>query len=160
MYFWMVFLHVLCVLAFLMAHGVSASVFFALRNERNVERIRSLLQLSGSSVRVMAGSLLLLMITGIITAFMGQWWGRGWIWLSLALLIGLYVVMALLGTRVLNEVRQGVGLPSAYGEPPRPEPFSAEELDTRLKRLQPMRLALAGFGGLALIAWLMMFKPF
>jgi hypothetical protein len=115
MYFWMVFLHVLCVLAFLMAHGVSASVFFALRNERNVERIRSLLQLSGSS---------------------------------------------LLGTRVLNEVRQGVGLPSAYGEPPRPEPFSAEELDTRLKRLQPMRLALAGFGGLALIAWLMMFKPF
>jgi hypothetical protein len=160
MYPWLVFLHVLGVFGFLIAHGVSASVFFALHRERNVDRIHLLLQLSSSTFGIMTGSLLLVLLTGIVTGFMGHWWNRGWIWLSLALLIGLYAVMAGLGTRVLNHIRQGVGMPSAYGQPPRPEPFSTEELDSLLSRLQPLRLTLIGFGGLTLIVWLMMFKPF
>jgi hypothetical protein len=65
-----------------------------------------------------------------------------------------------MGTRVLNEIRMGVGLPSAYGQPPRQERLSAEELNVRLNQIHPYRLSLIGFGGLALIAWLMMFKPF
>jgi hypothetical protein len=160
MYPWLVFLHVIGVFGFLMAHGVSAGVYFALRRERNVDRIRLLLQMSNGTVRTMGGSLLLLLVTGIITGFIGQWWSWGWIWLSLVLLVVLYVAMAVLGTRTLNEVRLGVGLPSAYGQPARPEPFSAEELDARLNRSQPMLLTVIGFGGLAVIAWLMMFKPF
>ena len=160
MYLWLVFLHVIGVFGFLMSHGVSARVYFALRRERNVDRIRLLLQMSSGTVRAMGGSLLLLFVTGIITGFMGQWWSHGWIWLSLILLVVLYVAMAALGSRMLNEVRQGVGLPSAYGQPPRPEMLSPEELDALLNRLQPMRLAVIGFGGLAVIAWLMMFKPF
>ena len=40
---------------------------------------------------------------------MGQWWSHGWIWLSLILLVVLYIAMAALGLRMLNEVRQGVG---------------------------------------------------
>ena len=121
---------------------------------------RVLLQLSGSSFKVMAISLLVLLLSGIIAGFIGQWWGHGWIWVSLILLMAVYGVMALLGTRVLNNVRQGIGLPSAYGQPPRTEPFSAEELDALLNRSQPARLALLGFGGIGVIAWLMMFKPF
>jgi hypothetical protein len=160
MYLWLVFLHVIGVFGFLIAHGVSAGVYFALRRERNMDRIRLLLQMSSGTVRVMGGSLLLLLIMGIITGFMGQWWSHGWIWLSLLLLVVLYFAMAGLGTRPLNEVRQGVGLPSAYGQPPRPEMLSPEELDALLNRSQPMRLTVIGFGGLAVIAWLMMFKPF
>ncbi len=110
--------------------------------------------------KVMALSLLVLLFSGIIAGFIGQWWGHAWIWASLILLIAVYGVMSLLGTRLLNEVRQGIGLPSAYGQPPRPEPFSAEELDALLNRSQPTRLALLGFGGIGVIAWLMMFKPF
>ncbi|MFZ2014563.1 MAG: hypothetical protein WAV00_12120, partial [Nocardioides sp.] len=64
------------------------------------------------------------------------------------------------GTRILNEVRMGVGLPSAYGQPPKPERFSDEELKAWLGQIHPYRLTLIGFGGLALIAWLMIFKPF
>jgi hypothetical protein len=160
MYPWLVFLHVIGVFGFLMAHGVSAGVYFALRRERNVDRIRLLLQMSSGTIRVMGGSLLLLLATGIIAGFMGQWWSQGWIWLSLILLVVLYFAMAGLGTRTLNEVRQGVGLPSAYGQPPRPEMLGPEELDALLNRAQPMRLVVIGFGGLAVIAWLMMFKPF
>jgi hypothetical protein len=160
MYSWMVFLHLLGIFGFLIAHGVSASVFFALKRERNVERICALLQLSASSIRVFMVSLLVLLIFGIIAAFMGHWWGRGWIWLSLVLLIGISAAMSLLGTRVLNEVRIGVGMPSAYGQPANPERFSEEELNARLDQIHPFRLTLIGYGGLALIAWLMMFKPF
>ena len=143
-----------------MAHGISAGVYFALRRERTVDRIRLLLQMSSGTVRVMGSSLLLLLATGIAAGFMGQWWGRGWIWLSLVLLVLLYVAMAGLGTHTLNEVRLGVGLPSSYGQAPRPKPLSAEELDALLNRSQPARLAVIGFAGLAIIAWLMMFKPF
>ena len=160
MYTWLVFLHVLGVFGFLIAHGVSASVFFAIKNERNMERICMLLQLSSGSARVMIISLLTLLATGVINGFLGHWWRYGWIWLSLALLVGIYAGMSFLGTRILNEVRMGVGLPSAYGQPPRPERFSTEELSARLDQIHPYRLALIGFGGLALIAWLMMFKPF
>jgi hypothetical protein len=160
MYPWLVFLHVIGVFGFLMAHGVSVGVYFALRRERNVDRISVLLQMSSGTMRLMGGSLLLLLVTGIIAGFMGQWWSRGWIWLSLMMLIVIYVAMAALGSRRLNQVRQGIGLPSLYGQAPLAEPLSAEELNALLNHIQPTRLTLIGFGGLAVIAWLMMFKPF
>jgi hypothetical protein len=160
MYPWLVFLHVIGVFGFLMAHGVSAGVYFALRHERQIDRLRWLLQLSSGTARVMLISLLVLIVTGIIAGFMGQWWSRGWIWLSLILLVVLYVAMGMLGSRLLNQVRQGIGLPSSYGQPPQAKPLSAEELNALLDHIQPTRLTLIGFGGLAVIAWLMMFKPF
>jgi hypothetical protein len=160
MYSWLIFLHVLGVFGFLIAHGASASIFFALKRDRNTDHICLLLKLSSSSARIMGISLLLLLLSGVIGGFLGRWWGRGWIWLSLVLFIGIYAGMSLLGTRVLNEVRMGVGLPSAYGQPPRPEVLSAGELEVLLNKIHPVRLSLIGFGGLAVIAWLMMFKPF
>ncbi len=147
MYPWLVFLHVIGVFGFLMAHGVSAGVYFALQHERNVERLRWLLQLSTSTARVMLSSLLVLIVTGVIAGFMGQWWSRGWIWLSLILLIVLWGVMAGLGTRLLNQVRQGIGLPSSYGQPPLAEPLSAEALNALLDRAQPARLASSASAG-------------
>ena len=160
MYPWLVFLHVIGLFGFLMAHGVSAGVYFALRHERQIDRLRWLLQLSSSAARVMLLSLLVLIVSGVIAGFMGQWWSRAWIWLSLILLVAIYAAMGMLGSRLLNKIRQGIGLPSSYGQPPQAEPPSAEELDALLDRIHPTRLTLIGFGGLALIAWLMMFKPF
>jgi hypothetical protein len=161
MYPWLVFLHVLGVFGFLIGHGVSAGVSFALRRERNVDRIRLLLQMSSGAASVAYGSLLVLLVTGILTGFMGQWWSWGWIWLAILLLVVLFGMMSALGSRIFNQVRLAVGLPASYGkEQPRSEPVSAEELDALLKRLNPVLLSAVGFGGVALIGWLMMFKPF
>ena len=154
-----VFVHVIGLFGFLMAHGVSAGVYFVLRHERNVDRLRWLLQLSTSTARVMLPSLLVLIVTGVIAGFMGQWWSRGWIWLSLILLVVIYAAMGMLGSRQLNQIRQGIGLPSSYGQPPQAEPLSAAELNALLDRIQPTRLAIIGFGGLAIIGWLMLVKP-
>ena len=44
-----VFLHVISVFGYLLSHGVSAGVAFALKKERDIQRIRALLDLSAVS---------------------------------------------------------------------------------------------------------------
>ena len=53
MYPWLVFVHLLGLFGFLLAHGASSSAAFALRRERNLERVRALLELSANSYGVM-----------------------------------------------------------------------------------------------------------
>ena len=106
---------------------------------------------------------MLLLILGVVLGFMGSWWGRAWIWLSLIPLIAIMAIMGILGLRIYGEARKAVGLPQNYRRgqvQPLLEPASSEEIDTVLSRGNPMLLTILGFGGIAVIAWLMMFKPF
>ena len=164
LYPWLVFLHVIGVFGFLLAHGASSTIGFALRRERNIEHIRALLNLSRSTVSVMFLSLILLLLTGIITGFIGQWWSWGWIWTALGLLVVLFGAMGVMGTRPYNELRVAVGVPSFYEtneDAAVDEPLSAEEIDALLmQQPSPIVLTAIGFGGIIIIAWLMMFKPF
>jgi hypothetical protein len=162
MYPWLVFLHVLGVFGFLMAHGVSASAAFALRRERNLERVRALLDLSSSSIGILHSSIMILFLTGIVIGFMGRWWGKGWIWLSFVLLIAIYVYMGVAASGFYSQVRKAVGLAYMQGFKPHPagEPASVEDIDALLNHSRPVSLAVIGLVGLAIIAWLMMFKPF
>ncbi|TLN05669.1 hypothetical protein FDZ74_13420, partial [bacterium] len=108
---WLVFLHVLAVFGFLMAHGVSVAVALTLRKERRVERIRALLALSGGAVGILDASILILLLTGVVNGFIGHWWGRLWIWLSLGLLIFISVYMSTSATNFYHQVRKAVGEP-------------------------------------------------
>ena len=164
MYSWLVYIHVLATFAFLLAHGVSSVVALRLRRQRDPALARAWLQLnaSGGFVAVFYGSLLLLLITGIISGFMGDWWGQGWIWLSLALLIGIIVGMFFIGTRRYSRLRQALGMPWFDGrkEHPAGEPASIEEIHALLAGSPALALTVIGFGGIAVILWLMMFKSF
>jgi hypothetical protein len=162
MYPWLIFLHVVGVFGFLMAHGVSAGVAFALRSERNLERVRALLMLSAASYPVMYGSLLLLLLVGVVLGFMGSWWGRAWIWVSLILLIAIVMLMGRFGSRIYGEAGKLTGLPYMERGKIQPpiEPASTEEINALLVQGNPLLLTAIGFGGIAVIAWLMMFKPF
>ena len=162
MYNWVVYLHLLGIFGFLLAHGASASAAFALRRERNLDKVRALLELSSGSIGVMYISLLVLLASGIIAAFMGQFWDRGWIWVSLGLLIVIIGVMGAMGSRYYGEARKLAGLPyfaKNKVQPPLP-PASPDELFAVLARANPMLLAVIGLGGFAVIAGLMHFKPF
>ena len=164
MYQWLVFAHILGVFGFLLAHGTAAAVTFALRRQREVERIRVLLDLSRGVTMVANVSLLVLLAAGITAGFMGNWWGQGWIWASLGLFILIGVTMTLLGSRPLNRLRQLVHV----GNPSRSETISHASLDTSAEKqlavllaaTHPWLLTVIGGGGLVLILWLMMFKPF
>ena len=110
----------------------------------------------------MYGSILLLLLTGIVTGFMGNWWAYGWIWLSLILLIAIMAVMYMLGSGVYSGARKIAGLP--YFEKGRAQPAVATgtsaELDAQLSKANPALLAAIGFGGIVVIGYLMMFHPF
>ena len=96
MYQWLIYIHVLATFAFLLTHGVSSAVALRLRGQHDPALARAWMLIyydNGVYYAVLYGSLLVLLITGIISAFMGKWWGHGWIWLSLALLIGIIVSM-------------------------------------------------------------------
>ena len=92
-----VFLHVLFVFGYLLAHGVSAAVSFALKKERDIQRIRAMLDLSAASYPTMFLSLYAFFIFGIIAGFMGGWWKLGWIWVSILLLVVIVVLMMAFG---------------------------------------------------------------
>ena len=162
MYPWMVYLHLLGLLGFVLAHGASAAAAFALRRERSLERVQALLTLSTGTYGVMYLSLLVLLVSGIIAGFMGNWWGWGWIWVSLGLLVAMVIAMAVLGSATYGAARKTADLPYMQGnkqQPPLP-PASPAELDAALSRANPMLLTVIGYGGLAVITWLMLFKPF
>ena len=162
-YSWVKYVHVLAVLGFLAAHGASISVAFKLRSERDRERIRALLDVSGAYLAVMYASLGILVLAGIVAGVVGGWFTRSlWIWLALVLLFGIMVAMYYLGTSHFNELRRAVGLSYAIGSRRQPpmDPVPEAELAVLVARGRPWALAGIGFGGIAVIAFLMMFKPF
>jgi hypothetical protein len=70
--------------------------------------------------------------------------------------------MGIAASGFYSQVRKAVGLAYMRGFKPQPpgEVASIEEIDALLKRSRPVSLAVIGLVGLAIIAWLMMFKPF
>lgn len=161
MYRWIIFLHVLGAFAFVMAHGASANIAFKLRRETSRERIAALLDLSTAYFGGMYVALLVMLLTGIALGFVGNWWGQGWIWLALALLLAKLFAMFTMAARSFTQLRQAAGLPYFDGKPhPAAQPAGPEEIAARATAINPIPIAVVGFGGLALIVWLMMFKPF
>ena len=158
-----VFLHVISVLGFLLAHGVSASISYALRRERDMPKIRAMLDLSAASYPIMLWTLLATVVFGFTAAFLvNTWWRFGWIWVSIALLIAIVVLMAIHGAGIFGEIRKAAGLPyMVKGKPMPAEPAkSDEEIYAALAKINPSLLLIVGYGGFVIIAWLMRVKPF
>jgi len=159
---WLIYLHIIGIFAFLLAHGASVGAAFALRSERNLERIRALLMLSVSTFGVMYAALVVIVLSGIGAGFSGQHWGRGWIWVSIVLLIVVVAGMAGMGTRLYTGARKAAGLPYREGNKllPPVEPASPDEIYAAVQKGNPILLTVIGYGGFLIIAWLMIFKPF
>lgn len=162
MYRWVVFLHILASFAFFMAHGASAVMAFRLRHEQKLERIRAILDLSNAALPVMYISVLVLLVAGIIAGIMGNWFSQGWIWVSLVLMVVLFGWMFYYVARYYTPVRKVVGLPyrDRSGEHAPDEPGSEAEIAAVIGATNPVLLLVVSFGLVAVILWLMMFKPF
>lgn len=164
LYQWLVFTHVLGVFGFLLAHGASAAIAFALPRQREVARVRALLDLSRGASVVANASLLALLAAGIAAGFMGDWWGRGWIWVALGLLVLISFAMTAAGSRPITRVRRLLDETEFRGAKADPKTAPTipmdQQLAVALSAVNPWLLTTIGGGGLALILWLMMFKPF
>jgi hypothetical protein len=150
---WWLLLHLFGVFGFLLAHGVSVTVAFRIRKERDRVKIKDLISLSGSSVRLMYVSLVLLLAGAFAMTFQLHLWGAAWIRLSLALLIVTIIFMIALASPYYKRVSEAVELrPSGV---PRK---SDEELEAILKSPVPVIVAAVGFFTLFVILYMMVFQ--
>jgi hypothetical protein len=132
------------------------------KKERDVQKIRALLDLSAASNPVMIYTLYAFVIFGVIAGFQGAWWKSGWIWVSIILLVVIVVLMSILGSGLYGEARKAAGIRYNFkGKWFPPEPAKGdEEVLAILAKTNPVLLTVIGYGGLAVIAWLMTAKPF
>jgi hypothetical protein len=160
--FW-VFVHLVGVFGFLLAHGVSTAVALSLRRERDPQKVRALLELSSWSMAGFYVSILVLLAGGITAGFLGHWWGQGWIWAALGALVVMMGAMYGLATPYFNRLRQAVGAPTSGKRRRRAEPApppQVVDLEPLLRSSRPMLVVVVGIVGLVAILWLMVYKPF
>jgi hypothetical protein len=158
-----VFVHIIGVFVFLLAHGVSAGVLLRLRFERNPHAVRTLVDLSARSIGVMGIGATMWFFGGILAGFSGNFWtgGQLWIWASLIIAIAVIALMTPMGKFYLNRVRAAVGV-DPKGKPGQVvavEPDPAE-LDAAIASGRPLLLAIIGIATVVVLTWLMMYKPF
>jgi hypothetical protein len=162
MYLWIKLLHILAAFAYVTAHGASVGMTLWLPQEKSLERMRALLDLSRAFFGVGSVAIAIMFLAGIAGGFVGHYWSRGWIWLSLGLLLAMVTYMALFVTTYYHRVRKAVGLPYDEKWKPQPavEPASTADVAALLAQGRPLLLALVGGIGLAVVVGLMVFKPF
>jgi hypothetical protein len=162
LYPWLVFAHVAGGFGLMLGHGASVMCAFKLRSERDVNRIEAMLDLSGYSLGLLYLSLLVLLASGIAAGFVGDHWGRLWIWAALGVLVVVIVAMYAIASSFYARVRRALGQ-KVYGDPkdaPPPPAAPSGEILALLASPRPFLLAGIGGGGLLSILWLMLFKPF
>lgn len=148
---WLVTLHVLTVLAFVAVHGVSMGVWWRVRQERDRTRLAAWLELSGRFLVAAIVAGLLLVVSGVLAGIAGSWWSAGgaWLWLSVALLVTIFLLMHPLLAMPFVRLRRGLA-----------DGIDDAELERRLADRRPPIGAALGIAGLVAITWLMETKPF
>jgi hypothetical protein len=154
MYQWLVFVHLLGLVLFLLPHGVSMFVAFAIRRDPRRDSVRMLLGLSNQASRAMYLGLLLLIVGGLGAAWNANQLTAGWIVASYVVLIVVLVAMWAIGAGFYYPLREALeGKDGAA-------PIDGPELAARLANRRPEALGVVGLGGLAILVWLMVLKPF
>jgi hypothetical protein len=162
LYPWVILLHVIGAFMFAASHGVAIWMTMVLPRERDRTRMAALLDLSSASLGGVYVGLVLLLIGGIWGGIMGSWFGSLWIWVALVLLIAIAVVMYIVATPYFRSLRDAIGIKSQYGPKDAPDPVALPDADVvALAARSPVAvLSVVGVGGLVIILWLMVVKPF
>jgi len=100
-------------------------------------------------------------VCGIVLGFLGHWWSAGWIWLSIVVLVMVFVLMGKVAVPHFRRIRTAIGLAFVDGAWVRDarEP-SPDEVTRALESGRPALVTGLAIGGWAVILWLMLFKPF
>ena len=143
MYQWIIFIHIASVLGLLLVHPVT--IAFHLKQERNDVRIRELLEVTEAASRLRWFFFGLTIASGILLGFLGSWWATGWVWAALAIFVAIGVVMNVYGGRNIDRMA---------------DTRDDAEMERLIAKFRPSILAVTGAGGLLVVLFLMLFKPF
>ncbi len=155
LYPWFVLAHVLGMLLFVGAHGVSMWMSFRVRAERDRAAVIGLLATSAAATRVAYLGLLLLGIGGIGAATIAGLWTTTWVLGSVAVLVAAFVVMYAVAAPYYYGLRDAIAGNAKKGVPP----VDDEELAARLVSRRPEVLAATGGLALVVLVALMVLKP-
>jgi hypothetical protein len=162
---WLKLIHILAALALVLAHGASTAVAFKLRGERDRVRIQALVDLSNAYLNAFYLAFTVVLIAGILSGIAGGYWTSGqlWIWASLIVFFATAIGMYLLASPYFETIRHAVGIATFNDirkglEPP--SPLGDGELAVLLASRRPIPIAAVGLGGIVLLVYLMVIKPF
>jgi hypothetical protein len=154
-YRYWVLLHILGVVAFVAAHGVSMATLYRIRNlDLDRTRIQEAIAFSGTTTIPMYVSLAVLMVAGFVAGFQGKWLDDWWIWIAVVVLLATSGLMMAVASPYFRRITDACQMrPSGV---PR---TSDEELNALLRGPTTAIVSTIGWIGLAVIVWLMIFKP-
>ncbi len=147
----LVFVHISGAFIFVGGHAASALVAFQLPGETDGARAHALLELSSRSLDWLHIGLAVLILSGIAAGFVGHWWDRPWIWLSLDLLLAISAYMYAANRSTYSGARNRLVEAGAAA-------WDAE-VQGMVDRRQAMLFLVTGMAALAAIIALMIFKP-
>ena len=156
MYNWWVFIHIVGVVGFVLAHGTSTGMALQIRRERSPERLRALLELSGSAALAFYVSTFLLLLGGVGAGFDGHWWTQqAWISVALGVFFGEMVFMRAVSTPYYRRLRRVMAIEQGGGTAVGPA-----EIEALVASIRPMLTLWVGSIGLLFIVYLMIIQPF
>ena len=153
MYQWFVFIHLVGLVLFLMAHGTSAFIAFRIRGLRDAALVSEYLTLSLMASRAMYVGLLLLLIGGAAAATANDFWTKPWVWGSVIVLLAVLTAMGVMAAGYYYKLRDLIA--GKDGQLPIDQEALVAYLDSR----RPEALTAIGLGGLVILVWLMVLKP-
>jgi small-conductance mechanosensitive channel len=159
---WLIFLHVLGAISFFLFHGASAAMAFKIRKETDFARIGAMLDLSASTLTGMGISFAVMGLTGLAMPFVLHIWSRGYIWVSIVLMVGVVAHMSVSTPNHYPQVRRLIGQPYVVRgkQFPAEPPSSPAEVQALLQKHSVVGLVMSGYVVPAIVLWLMIFKPF
>ncbi len=158
MYQWLLFLHIGAVLTFMLAHGVQVMVTWKKRWEPDPARNLALFD-ALPSVWPLRLATVALVISGFLLVFFLGIWTRAWVWLSLALLGAIWLTMWRWGAAYYN-LMQDTAERAIAAKDTMDEAATLAEFENARLAWHPLAMTIVGIGGVAVILWLMIFKPF
>jgi hypothetical protein len=156
MYDLWVFLHILFVALFLLFHGVQVWALFALEPALpDREKVFDRAEQSRMVSTPMYVALVLLVVFGVIAGIDGSLFSKGWwLWGAIGVLLVTSGFMSAIAGPYLQQVRAATTrwADGSY-------PMSEDELEALLRGPQPRIISVVGVAGLAILLWLMVYKP-
>jgi hypothetical protein len=159
LYPWIVIAHVFFVILAFGAHGASAFAVFRVKTATDRTELRTLLDLSQTSLIAAGIALLLAVLLGIWAAIMGGHFSRTWPWVSIGVLVVVVFAMTPLAANPMRELRAALGMGNDRSGAPLAAGTDDQVMTAKVK-LQPEATMFVGVVGIALLVWLMEGKPF
>jgi amino acid transporter len=151
---WLLFLHIVSVLALLGTHGTSMTVLYRIRRERDRGKILDLVTLSGETILPMYVSLAAIVVTGVLLGLRVHVFSQWWIWAAIVILVAVSALMGAIARPYFGRVKEACQVrPSGV---PR---VSDEELAEILRSPTAHVITAIGVLGLLAILYLMVFTP-